>query len=254
MLNFQSSCALPIQYDHVDNHIYFPKELDIELELRISLSDLVPILLNKSLLHPQKVYTEYNGLKHEEHRKLFGTKLRYDVISLPAGLLGIEYIKSHIYFTAKKSEDDDSASCVIEVLYGVVTVVVQKNEDPEQPFDSPIIEGLIIKVRKGQRLVIPKGRYYTFINTRNMMAIFTRIHTNGNTVDYSVFDKAQGLAYYVIRKNARQEIVLNPRYKYVPKIKKIRPLELSKLHKRLGKSPVYAQVTRNPQKFRDLLY
>lgn len=254
MIDLQSCCSLPIQFDQRDGAFHFDNEINFDLEKRVSLSDLLPILLNKSLIYPQKVYLEYNGLKRIEHKCHFKARLTYDVIYLPPGLLGIEYIKSHIYYSVSDGDGDETSSDVIEVLYGVLTVIMQKLESRDEfTLEAIVREGYIIKVRRGEKLIVPKGYYYCFVNTRNIPAIFARIHRNHNTVDYSTLRREQGLAYYVIRKNARQEVVLNPRYRYVPKIQRLTPDRTSPLFKMLGRSPLYSQLVRNPEKFIEIL-
>ncbi len=254
MIDLQSCCSLPIQFDQRDGVFHFDQQINFELENRVALSDLIPILLNKSLIYPQRVYLEYSGLKKEEHKQFFKSKLQYDIVYLPPGLLGIEYIKSHIYYSAPGKNGDESSSDVIEVLYGVLTVIMQKLESrDEYTYEAIIQQGYIVKLRKGEKLIVPKGYYYSFINTRNMPAIFARIHKNQKALDYTTLKKEQGLAYYVIRKNARQEVVLNPRYRYVPKIQRMTPDKASPLHKMLGKSPIYSQLLRSPEKFMGIL-
>lgn len=253
MINLQASCSLPVEFDQSENFFHFSEELDYDLETRVTLSDLVPILLNKSLLYPDSVYTEFSGLRLPNHKKIFRSKLTYDIVCLPQGLLGIEYIKSHIYHSPSKNENDLSASCVVEVLHGVITIILQKTEWEEDSQEVSVGEGFILKVRKGTKVVIPKGYHYTFINTKDVPAIFARIHCNGMEVDYSTLEREQGLGYYLIRKNARQELVHNPRYKFIPEIQKRQPAKLSKIIKIIGKRPLYSQAAQNPKKFLRIL-
>jgi len=254
MIDLQSCCSLPIQFDQREGTFIFDEELNYDLEKRISLADLLPVLLNKSLVYPQKVYMEYNGLRKPDHKSFFKSRLTYDIVYLPAGLLGIEYVKSHIYFSTPKNGSDTTSSDIIEVLYGVLTVIIQKIENRDEfTFEAIVNEGFIVKLKKGEKLIIPKGYYYCFVNTRNVPAIFARIHRNHNTIDYSSLRKEQGLAYYVIRKNARQEVVMNPRYRVVPKIQRAIPDRISPFFKMLGKSPLYTQLVRSPEKFIEIL-
>jgi oxalate decarboxylase/phosphoglucose isomerase-like protein (cupin superfamily) len=254
MIDLQSCCSLSIKFDQRENVFYFSQEINYDNEKHVGLRELIPVLLNKSLVYPENVYTEYSRLKNSDHDALFCSGLTYDVVCLPPGLLGIEFIKSHVYYSQPTSVDDETSSDVIEVLYGVVTVILQKLE-PKGPtdFDTNVSQGLILKARRGERVVIPKGWYYTFVNTRNVPAIFGRVHQNHHTLNYDALRREQGLAYYVIRKNARQEVVMNPRYRVIPKIQRTTADKLSHLVRMFGKTPLYAQVTQDPNKFREIL-
>jgi len=64
-----------------------------------------------------------------------------------------------------------------------------------------------------------------------------------------VLDDNSGMAYYVIRKNAKQEIVRNPNYKIVNEVEKV---EMDKIIKEFGITPkttVIKQLIRKYEKF-----
>jgi len=100
---------------------------------------------------------------------------------------------------------------------------MQKNY-PKNEFDihTSVEEGLIVKLKCGEKLAVPQGYFYNFINTEDDPVVFVRIHKGDDLVDYTILRRERGLAYYCIRKNARQEIVHNPIYRTVPKIKSLR--------------------------------
>lgn len=92
------------------------------------------------------------------------------------------------------------------------------------------------------------GWGHVFINTRQTPLVFSIVR---NSEDFNVrrFIPEQGAGYYFIRKNARQEVVRNPKYKIVPKYKK----GTSKLVlKEMGiteKTPIFKQIIRRPERF-----
>ncbi len=210
---------------------------------RIRLQHILPALLNKSLFYPEKVYSEYFDIFHKKDLKIFNeNELHYEILLIPAGLLGIEFIKTHIYFS---KATQNKVACVVQCLHGKATILLQKNK-PKEQFDlfTSVKEGYLITLRRGEKITIPTGYFYTFINTTNSSVVIARIFKKHGIINYNLLNKEGGLAYFAIRKNARTEIVFNPRYKNIPKIKKIRPKEnLIKFD--LTKEPIYKSVLTN---------
>lgn len=231
MVTLLNNCNLAISFDTKNNTLLMSEDVVSEQPQSVSLLSLLPTLLNKSLSYPEQVYNEYNTLYHHNDLFLSESEVSFDLIYLPAGLLGIEYIKSHIYYTPI-STSPGVYTTIIEVLYGRLTIILQKNKTPDDEFefDTSVDEGFFIKVKEGQKCAIPKGYFFTFINTGETPVIFVKINKESSHADYNLLKKEGGLAYYCIRKNARAEIVLNPRYREAPEIRKIRPdFFLSKL-------------------------
>lgn len=221
MVNLLDSCSLDINFDTANNNIIYGDKIYPESRNKISLKNLIPALLNKSLHYPELVYEEHVQVFHEDHRNVANTGISYDVLCLPAGLLGVEFIKSHVFY-APAEEPNGTVSTVVEVIFGVLTIIMQKNlAKDEFEFHTSVQEGLIVKLHKGEKIAIPKGYFYTFINTEETPVLFVRIYRKKGILDYSILKKERGLAYYCIRKNARQEIVHNPIYRNIPQIKEL---------------------------------
>ncbi len=221
MLNFLDLCSLDIHYDLESNAILVGEHIKYNQFQKIRLRNLSPVLLNKSLTYPEDVYEEYNGVFDDKDSMAAQGMMSYDLINLPAGLLGIEYIKTHVYFDLNTSEDKKISS-IVEVLYGSLTVLLQKNK-PQNTFEicNRVDEAYLAHINQGEKFVIPNGFYYTFINSSESPVIFSRAYSNYSIADYQALKKERGLAYYCIRKNGRQEIVLNPLYRNTPPIKEV---------------------------------
>jgi len=221
MLNFLDLCSLDIHYDLESNAILCGEHVKYLQFQKIQLKNLTPTLLNKALTYPEEVYEEYNGIFHEGDQILAEGKLSYDLIHIPVGLLGIEYIKTHIYYSPSGSEADQISS-IVEVQYGTLTIILQKNYPmAELDFGARVEQAYMAHINQGEKFIIPEGFYYTFVNTGESTVIFTRAYKKYNLADYNLIKKERGLAYYCIRKNGRQEIVLNPFYRNSPAIKVI---------------------------------
>jgi oxalate decarboxylase/phosphoglucose isomerase-like protein (cupin superfamily) len=218
MLNLLDNCSLDIHYDLDEDALLYGEQVRYDLKQNISLKQLTPVLLNKSLTYPEFVYEEYNGVCLEGDQIEAKSRLSYDLFHLPPGLLGIEYIKTHIYISPENSEPDEISS-IVEVLFGHLSIVLQKNKakDPCYPFPR-IKEAYLIRLNQGERFVIPQGYYYNFVNTTEQPVIFSRAYRKYNIADYNAIKKEKGLGYYCIRKNGREEIVLNPFYRNSPPI------------------------------------
>lgn len=251
MVDLSSISSLPMQFDFNHADFIFHECIRCRNRYKVPLENLLPALLNKSLRYPETVYEENEDLFTNTDEDIFKNNLlHYDVIVLPAGLLGIEYIKTHIYYSPKS---EGKYSCVIECLMGILTVLIQKNKPKDEyDFDTSVEEGIMIKLRRGEKVAIPTGYYYTFINTKNSPVIFSRIYKNKGVVDYSILGNEQGLAYFAIRKNARTEIVFNPRYRGIPKIKKYTPTQDGFKLKFCNK-PLYEEVKKEINYFMDSL-
>lgn len=219
MLNFLDLCSLDIHYDLESNAILYGEHIKYTQFQKVGLKNLAPVLLNKSLTYPVEVYEEYIGVFHESDQAEAQVGLSYDLINLPAGLLGIEFIKTHVYYAPEKT-DSDNISSIVEVLHGSLTILVQRNMCKDQ-YDcySRVNDGYLVKLNKGEKFVIPDGYYYTFINTSEDPVVFSRAYRKNCVADYNQLKKERGLAYYCIRKNGREEIVMNPLYRGTPQIK-----------------------------------
>lgn len=223
MVTLLNNCNLGISLDTKSNTILLSEDVVTSPVQTISLLSLLPTLLNKSLSYPRDVYNEYNTVYHHDDEDLAQSDVGYDIIYLPPGLLGIEYIKSHIYYSPK-SNIEGSYSTIVEVLHGKLTIILQKNKQPvdEFEFETSVSKGYIIKVSQGEKCAIPKGYFFTFVNSSELPVIFVKINKGTSHADYNLLKREGGLAYYCIRKNAREEIVLNPRYRDTPKIKRLK--------------------------------
>jgi len=221
MLNFLDLCSLDIHYDLESNSILVGEHIKYNQFQKIRLRNLAPVLLNKSLTYPEDVYEEYNGIFDDKDIMTSQGMMSYDIINLPSGLLGIEYIKTHVYFDSDFGLEKKISS-IVEVLYGNLTVLLQKNktQDPFE-FSNRVDEAYLAHINQGERFVIPNGYFYTFINASENPVVFSRAYSNYAVADYQVLKRERGLAYYCIRKNGRQEIVLNPLYRNTPPIKDV---------------------------------
>jgi len=207
-----SICGLPIKFDEEKGRFYFDEELTYEGEFTVALSEIIPILLNRSLKYPEIVY-KYNKNIYTKSVGNITPNISYDLMYIPFGLLGIEYVKTHVYFSNLVKNKFD---CIIEVLHGELTVVMQKNKlkENDYEYDTQVDELTVVRLGKGNKLAIPTGFFYTFVNTGIGSLVLSKLSSpNWKPIDYSMLRKEKGLACYIISKNAKVETVANPKYK-----------------------------------------
>lgn len=248
MIDLQLSSGLPIKFDEIAERFHYGEGVTFNALNRIPLSSMLPGLLNKSLRYPENVYLEHRNIHHVEHDELFkNSGFNYDILMLPSGLMGVEFIRSHIFYSECAGTDSTEVSEIVEVLSGALTILLQKNNPKDEfDFETRVSEGLVVKIKEGEKFSLPRGYYYTFINTKETPVVFSRFYMKGCMCDYSRFRREQGLAYFAIRKNAKQEIVLNPRYRDIPKIKKGSVGQITFSNKlTLNQEPLYVQALRN---------
>jgi Glucose-6-phosphate isomerase (GPI) len=246
MIDLQSNSGLPLLFDDINEKFRYGEGVIFDSLQRVPLSSMIPGLLNKALKYPETVYLEHKNIRHQQDDEIFrSTGMHFDIVMLPSGLMGVEFIRSHIFYAESKEKDVQGVSEIIESLSGNLTILLQRNEPKgEWDFDTRVSEGLVVKLKEGEKMVIPTGYYYTFINTRIHPVVFSRFYSEKCACDYSRFQKEQGLAYFAIRKNAKQEIVLNPRYREIPKIEKRTAEEpVCNVIANLTSEPLYMQLT-----------
>lgn len=217
MIDLNEVCGLPIQFDSDNSTFILAPELECEGEYKIKLSEIVPILLNKYLKYPEVVYTHRRNIIF---KGIDSEGVSYDLLHIPFGLLGIEYMKTHVYYS---DPIENKYDCIVEVLQGELTAIMQKNLEKEDKwqYDTGVEDLSIIILRKGHKLAIPTGYFYTFVNTGSVPLIISKVSATQkkSLIDYEVLRREKGLACYIISKNAKIETVANPKYKVGSKLK-----------------------------------
>lgn len=229
------------------DEVSFPlEEVNCLSTVKVALTDL--LLLNRSVQHPKNVYTIYQGVKHVDDQHNWPEDLNYDLVCIPAGLLGIEYMKSHIYHASA-----GVISSVIQVISGEATILMQKNK-PNSAF-TMVEEVVMATVKAGEKAVIPADYYYVFVNTGEEPVVFARVAQRDHIADYQHLTKQNGAAYFLISKNALPQLVANPKYRIRPVVKQ---LSASELNRKAGyilpaHTPLYGDTKAQPTLMRQLM-
>jgi oxalate decarboxylase/phosphoglucose isomerase-like protein (cupin superfamily) len=190
-------------------------------------------LLNNDVTCPDIFFHKYMNLDHEEIYK--DKKLSLNAYVVMPNLSGIEYVKT-------KANVLVGYSRMIEVVYGGGILLMQC-------FVNDIKGDIIAStVKKGQKIIIPANYEFSISNTKLSPLILLEFMLYGKqTID--VLDDINGMSYYIIRKNAKQEIVRNPEYKMAEKPRKVNWEKILNEKSITSKTPLIKQILRKYEKF-----
>lgn len=230
-IDLKRSSGIPISYNGADLQ---PQGLKFKNVLTVNIDEIRPQLLNKDLSCPEIFYRKWEDLDGEN---VFSEKnLILNFYTVQPNLAGIEYVKT-------KASKSIGFPVLLETVYGGGMVLMQKYKSSSE---NRIIKKII---KKGEKAIVPSGYSYTIVNTRqNSNLVVAEITSRLNKTKF-VLDDTNGMAYYVIRKNAKQEIVRNPYYKIVNNIEKINWEEIFQQKGITPKTPIIRQILRNYEKF-----
>ncbi len=203
----------------------------------MKIDEMRPQLLNPDLSCPVIFYSVFADIDRKS--VLRRRNLQFDVFVVPQNLAGIEYVKT-------KGVRVGSQCVLLELVHGFLTIIMQSNR-----YDSidGELKSMMVKLKRGDKYVVPPHTDFILVNTRQTTAVMAMMHSTKTRVR-NVFDDTRGGAKYIIRKNARQEIVQNPHYRKVNHIRSCKPDDLYKYFGLTAKTPVFKQILRKYDRFR----
>lgn len=212
----------------------YPADLEFTSVKEYTIQMMVDQLLNDELTYPEIVYKKYLGLDTDG---MFGSKdIKINEFVIPANLMGIEYVKTKALLCPTFPK-------ILEIHYGGGMLIMQKVQENE------VSDVIVSKIRRDQKIIIPAGYAYSLINTRQQPPLIVSELYNKAAKNYSALDAVGGMSYYVIRKNAKQEIVKNPNYRTVPEKRSVKWDEKVTEYGLTLKTPVAKQIVRKYGKF-----
>jgi len=230
-IDLRGTLGLPIIYDG-ENLIL--KDAEYQEKLIVSIDQMRDQLLNKELDCPDIFYTKY---KQIDTNGLFSSKkLKLNIYIMKPNLAGIEYVKTRATRCAKYPR-------IFEVLLGSTTILIQRYKSPK---DNRVVK---VQAKKGNKIIVPAGYDFVATNPRQSSTLILAEVMYIKAISRITLDEQSGIAYYVIRKNAKQEIVRNPNYKIVNEVEFE---DISSVVKKYGITPkttITKQVIRKYEKF-----
>ncbi len=233
VINLKKDSGVDIKYDreeltsqggmkfHINNH-------------QVLLEDMVTQLLNEDVNYPEVFYSKYIQL--DQDGMFDNMNLRLNFYVMEANLAGVEFVKT-------KASKLSRYPKILEIYHGGGTVLMQKYSQKKQEMDI-----ISFKVKKGDKFIVPCDYNFTISNSKSNILICGELYAS-DARHVSRTDSYRGLAYYIIRKNGKTQLVRNPNYREVPKPRKV---SLEKLNKKYGislRTPIIKQVIRKYDKF-----
>jgi len=230
-IDLRAATGLSIAYENEE--LTF-KNVDYSEKVVVDIDSIREQLLNKELDCPEVFYTKY--LKIDTDSIFASKKVKLNIYTMSANLAGIEFVKTKVTRCKKYPR-------IVEILHGSALILLQQYKSPK---DNRVIK---ISAKKGQKVIVPANVDFVAVNVRqNTPLIFAEIMSI-NAISRVVLDDNSGMAYYVIRKNAKQEIVRNPNYKIVNEIEKVDTEKIIKDYGITPKTTVIKQLIRKYEKF-----
>ncbi len=199
------------------------------------LGNMSPELLNSEITSPDIFFRKYINI--DENETFSSLNVSFNLYIIPPNQAGIEYTKTKAC--------ESSGNRIYEIVNGGGTAIIQN-------FSNSDGDVIISTLRKEQKLFVPKGYTVSFSNTKQSILVIVEVRRADAKDSYNLAD-LRGMSYYIIRKNAKQEIVKNPIYK---DIKNYRKVSWDKINNRIGitlKTPVIKQILKNNEKITALL-
>lgn len=230
-IDLKQSSGLPLFYSGEELQ---PQGLTIKDTATICIDDIRSQLLNEELNCPEIFYKKYKDIDKDS---VFKQKnLKINIYLIFPNLAGIEYTKTFATKCLKKPR-------ILEVIYGGGMILLQK-------YDSALKNRVIkIQIKKGQKIIVPAGYTCSIINSRQASTLIVLELHPREAKPRVVLDDRGGMAYYIIRKNAKQEIVRNPDYKIVNEPEKLNWDSVLSKYGITAKTPIVKQVMRKYEKF-----
>lgn len=213
--------------------------VEIGSSTKVTISMMRRQLLNPDLSCPDHFYSYFQPIDRKSILKRRNLLLSLYII--PQNLAGIEYVKT-------KGMNAGSYPVLIEVVQGYATILMQRDQNRGEGEEEGV-RSMVAKLKKGEKFVIPPNVDFVLVNGRQMLSVVAMIRSTRSKI-VEKFDDTRGASSYVIRKNARQEIVQNPYYRKVVRSKVCEPAEIYRYFGLTEKTPLFKQILRKYEKFR----
>jgi oxalate decarboxylase/phosphoglucose isomerase-like protein (cupin superfamily) len=230
--NLKSSSGLPIYFNGEEIQ---SEEFTASSTSTIQLEDIRPQLLNQDLDCPDTFYTKYKDI--DNSKKYFEERnLRANIYLMKPNLAGIEFVKS-------KATKCSTYSRLFEIVYGGGNALLQKYVGPDE---NKVYR---LQVKKGSKFIVPPGYALCLVNTRQASTLIAIEISTRDARTRVVLEDKRGMSYYIIRKNAKVEVVRNPAYKMVDKIEKLDIEEVLEEKRITPKTPLVKQIERKSERY-----
>ncbi len=198
------------------------------------------------------VYHIYQDAILRQHKEKLGeANLRYDIIVLPPGKCGDEFIKTRGYYLSNKTGTDVSYPEVLEIIYGKAFVLVQK----PAPDPGRLEKIFLVEVNRGEKLLILPSFGNVKINPLDDVLVMARWRAKSAKEIFETYESYNGGGYYILesqhlaktgKTHTDFDFSPNLNYKQVALLSKVVPRELPQ-YDLITAIPMYFTATRNAE-------
>jgi glucose-6-phosphate isomerase len=230
MKDISQQCGLPISIAEEDGKLYSTSpELIIPREGKRTYDQLQDVTI-EPIEEQQKEYAYLvyrNVFMRRDSGAFLSSQLRYNLIVMPPGVIGNEYLKTLGHFHSSKPGTLISYAEIYEIILGEAIFLIQKMDASFQT----VTEHYIYTCKQGEKMIIPPGFGHTTINATQGTLVMGNIMTIDNDPNYEVFKRFKGASYRVLRgKEGNMIIEKNDHFGPMPPLKKITVKSLEHLN------------------------
>lgn len=241
MVDLLPSIGLPMTLiDSPDNPLVTPPEVVLGRHIARSLEVLRPFLADPDTMGPKFPYHVYEDVYNRSDQGwVLQMGLHFSIAVIFPGLLGSEWIKTAGHFHRPVQRRDLPE--LVEVVQGKGTIVLQLMRTPDR-----IAEIVLLRVVRGDWVVIPPGYGHVSINSGSKPLILTHVRSRAVHLEYEEMARHRGAGYWV----GPEGHWLNMSYEEVPELKQFTAAHL--YVRPFGNESVYRAIRRQPDYFKFL--
>ena len=252
MLALDKSTGLPLVLRE-DFSLEFGSGLSPVDPVAVDFSKLRVDLRNQSVSAARRaLYWIYRGAVLEADQEKMGRAgLRYDLLVMPPGKLGEEFVKTKGHYNSLKAGTDVSYPQLLEISHGEAFLILQRpSADPAR-----LLELYLFSVGRGDKVIVPPGFGAVVVNPGKEVLVCSSWQAAVNEESAEAYEVLGGAGYYVAESSrlSREgdtkkdfEFAPNLNYKLLPKLQEAGVRELPQFDLRSA-LPMYFTGMRDPQ-------
>ena len=187
IIDFSAQSSIYSTFDDVENKLMLSEDTVVEEYLVRTLGDMKDLFVNTDGYENNfPLYYMYNGIYRGEHKRFFkDAGIKYEYTVLPSLRIHDEYLKAHGHIHTIRPIKNTRHVEVYEILHG--EGYFQMFKETEQR-----LEVVMMKVKQGDRFLIPGDYFHLSMNTGVEPLIFGDLITNEAANDYTPLKTNKG--------------------------------------------------------------
>lgn len=181
----------------------------------------------------------------EDANKIQERGLRYDITIIPPNKLGVEFVKTAGHYHPYPSSSKLTYPEIYEVLEGEAHYLLQKREHEEERGIERITDVIVVKARKGDKIVVSPNYGHVTINPSETTLKMANWVARAFSSIYEPIKKSGGAAYFELTTG---EFIKNDHYEEVPDIRFSQPEDTWPKDLELGKCSEMYELLKEPEK------